>query len=195
MLFVTHSAYLAQSARDLYYANGFNRTGQEALFLSYREFIESLHVPEGREATWRDFSSWFVRIRQAFKGIDAHQAFEEIRGVLTARTGGILEREAYQALGVRQSIFADNQRDLLYDLFEKYRVWLTEAKLYDLNIIAQDWMALAAPRYDFVVIDEVQDLTIIQLSLVLKTLKNKGIFFCVAIQTRSYILISSLGRR
>ncbi|QKE39191.1 UvrD-helicase domain-containing protein [Ferrovum myxofaciens] len=176
VLFVTHSAYLAQSARDLYYANGFNRTGQEALFLSYREFIESLHVPEGREATWRDFSSWFVRIRQAFKGIDAHQAFEEIRGVLTARTGGILEREAYQALGVRQSIFADNQRDLLYDLFEKYRVWLTEAKLYDLNIIAQDWMALAAPRYDFVVIDEVQDLTIIQLSLVLKTLKKQGHF-------------------
>ena len=47
VLFVTHSAYLAQSARDLYYANGFNRTGQEALFLSYREFIESLHVPVG----------------------------------------------------------------------------------------------------------------------------------------------------
>jgi hypothetical protein len=32
------------------------------------------------------------------------------------------------------------------DLFEKYRAWLTEAKLYDLNLLAHDWQALAAPR-------------------------------------------------
>ena len=30
VLYVTHSAYLAQSARDLYYANGFEHAGQEA---------------------------------------------------------------------------------------------------------------------------------------------------------------------
>ena len=40
-LYVTHSAYLAQNARNLYYANGFERAGQEATFLSYREFVES----------------------------------------------------------------------------------------------------------------------------------------------------------
>jgi hypothetical protein len=60
---------------------------------------------------------------------------------------------------VRQSIFPENQRDKLYDLFERYRAWLAEAKLYDLNLVAQEWQALAAPRYDFVVIDEVQDIT------------------------------------
>ena len=30
VLYVTHSAYLAQNARDLYYASGFERDGQEA---------------------------------------------------------------------------------------------------------------------------------------------------------------------
>ncbi|MCB1212256.1 MAG: hypothetical protein KDK97_23240, partial [Verrucomicrobiales bacterium] len=55
VLYVTHSAFLAQSARDLYYANGFEHSGQEAVFLSYREFVESIHVPTGREASWRDF--------------------------------------------------------------------------------------------------------------------------------------------
>src|SRR5207245_3722112 len=82
VLYVTHSAYLAQSARELYYANGFEHSGQEASFLSYREFIETLRVPVGREATWRDFAAWFGRSRQAFKEIDPHQAFEEIRGVI-----------------------------------------------------------------------------------------------------------------
>jgi hypothetical protein len=42
VLYVTQSAYLAKNARDLYYANGFEHTEQDAAFLSYREFIESM---------------------------------------------------------------------------------------------------------------------------------------------------------
>ena len=176
VLYVTHSAFLAQNARGLYYANGFEHAGQEAVFLSYREFVETIHVPLGREATWRDFSGWFLRMSQAYKDIDGHQAFEEIRGVIAAGISGVLTRADYRALGVRQSIFADDQREKMYDLFEKYRAWLAEAKLYDLNLVAQEWQARAAPRYDFVVVDEVQDLTTPQLSLVLKTLKKPGNF-------------------
>ena len=176
VLYVTHSAFLARNARDLYYANGFEHAGQEAVFLSYREFVESIKVPAGREATWRDFAGWFSRMRQAFKGIDGHQAFEEIRGVIAAGANGILSRADYRALGVRQSIFSEDQRDKLYELFEKYRAWLLDAKLYDLNLVAQQWQSLAAPHYDFVVVDEVQDLTIVQLSLILKTLRKPSHF-------------------
>jgi AAA domain/Ankyrin repeats (3 copies) len=180
-LYVTHSAYLAQNARNLYYANGFERAGQEATFLSYREFVESIHVLSGREAAWRDFVSWFQRIRQffrdpGFRDIDGHQALEEIRGVITAGERGILARADYLALGVRQSIFPSGHRNRLYDLFEKYRSWLKDANLFDLNLIAQEWLAKAAPRYDFVVIDEVQDITPVQLALVLKTLRHPGHF-------------------
>jgi len=96
--------------------------------------------------------------------------------VIAAGAGGVLSRDDYRTLGVRQSIFPTDQRDKLYELFEKYRVWLAEAKLYDLNLVAQEWQALAAPRYDFVVIDEVQDITTAQLTLVLKTLKKPGHF-------------------
>ncbi len=176
VLYVTHSAYLAQSARDLYFANGFERHGQEAVFLSYREFVESIRVPPGREALWRDFAGWFARMRQVFREFDPHQVFEEIRGVIAAGAGGVLSRDDYRALGVRQSIFPENQREQLYDLFERYCAWLAESRLYDLNLVAQQWQTLAAPRYDFVVIDEVQDITTVQLALVLKTLRNPGQF-------------------
>ncbi|MDA8254064.1 MAG: UvrD-helicase domain-containing protein [Betaproteobacteria bacterium] len=176
VLYVTLSAYLAQGARDLYYAHGFEHAGQDAVFLSYREFVESIHVPPGREAQWRDFAGWFARMRQTFRDIDAHQAFEEIRGVIAAAHDGVLSRAVYRALGVRQSIFAEERRDAVYDLFEKYRTWLAESGLFDLNLVAQEWMARAAPRYDFVVIDEVQDITPVQLALVLKTLKKPGHF-------------------
>ena len=149
VLYVTHSSYLAQSARDLYYANGFEAAEQDAVFLSYREFVESIHVPQGREALWRDFSAWFTRMRQSWRDVDAHQAFEEIRGVIAASAAGVLTREAYLALGVRQSIFPAEQRDGIYALFEKYRAWIAEARLFDLNLVAQtaerhgSWTSLA----------------------------------------------------
>ncbi|MBP0633586.1 MULTISPECIES: ankyrin repeat domain-containing protein [unclassified Cupriavidus] len=175
-LYVTHSAYLARNARDLYYANGFEHSNQEADFLSYREFIESIRMPEGREAGWRDFAQWFERQRHSFRDIDGHQAFEEIRGVIAAAAQGVLERDTYMALGVRQSIFAADVRGRLYDLFEKYRAWLSDNGLYDLNLVAHAWQPLASPSYDFIVIDEVQDLTMVQLALVLKTLRKPGQF-------------------
>jgi hypothetical protein len=181
VLYVTQSAYLAQNARNLYFAHGFEREEQDATFLSYREFLETIRVPAGREAGFSEFTCWFARMRQgqAFKGIDGHQAFEEIRGVLGARAGGVLSRNEYLALGVRQSIFSTEDRNRLYDLFERYRTWLVEASLYDLNLLAHEWLALVAPRYDFAVIDEVQDLTPAQLALVLKTLKDPdGFLLC-----------------
>ncbi|MGS0758519.1 hypothetical protein ACVBEH_29650, partial [Roseateles sp. GG27B] len=49
VLYVTQSPYLAQSARALYGAHGYENTTQEAEFLSYREFLETLRVPAGRE--------------------------------------------------------------------------------------------------------------------------------------------------
>lgn len=176
VLYVTLSAYLAQSARNLYYANSFAREGQDATFYSFREFLESIRVPKGREATWREFKGWFSRMRQQFRGIEAHHAFEEIRGVVTASADGVLTRSAYLELGVRQSIFLQEQRETLYDLFEKYQGWLADAGLYDLNLVAHEWFALSEPRYDFVVVDEVQDLTTAQLALILKTLKKPGHF-------------------
>lgn len=176
VLYVTHSAYLAQSARDLYFAHGYQRDGQQCTFLSYREFVESVQVPQGREAQWRDFAAWFARVRQQFKGIDAHQAFEEIRGVITAGADGVLSRDQYLALGLRQSIFAERDRGRVFDLFERYRAWLNETHLFDLNLAAHERLAAAGGRYDFVVIDEVQDLTMVQLALVLKALKKPGQF-------------------
>ncbi len=176
VLYVTHSAYLAQSARDLYYGHGFEKEGQEATFLSYREFLETIRVPRGREAMWRDFAAWFGRMRQQFKGIDAHQAFEEIRGVIAADADGVLTPEAYRGLGVRQSIFPENQRAAVYELFEKYQSWLADSQLFDLNLVSHEWAPAAQPRYDFVVVDEVQDLTTAQLALILKTLKKPGHF-------------------
>ena len=175
VLYVTQSVWLARHARDLYFSHGFEHPQQDATFLSYREFVESLQVPPGREVSWRDYMEWFAQ-QTPFRGIDAHQSFEEIRGVIGADASGVLTRDQYRDLGLRQSIFPLAQRDSLYDLFERYRTWLAEAQLYDLNLVVHAWRARAAPRYDFLVVDEVQDLTNAQLALLLATLKRPDQF-------------------
>ncbi|HQC94245.1 MAG TPA: AAA family ATPase [Aquabacterium sp.] len=187
LLYVTLSAYLAQSARALHAALGFDNPKQEVDFLSYRELLETLRVPPGREVTLPAFASWSARHRQALRllggasgDIDAQALFEEFRGVIGAQPNGPLSLADYLALGARQSLLNNAQRELAHGLFQRYRAWLAEAGLYDSNLVAHAWrtehLPATGPVYDFIVIDEVQDLTPVQLALVLALLKAPGQF-------------------
>ncbi|MBL0087687.1 MAG: AAA family ATPase [Ideonella sp.] len=183
VLYVTLSAYLAQSARALYAAHGFENPKQEVDFLSYRELLETLRVPPGREVSLPAFAGWCERHRQALRllgDLDAQALFEEFRGVIGAQPGGPMSLSDYLALGTRQSLLNTAQREMAHGLFQRYRAWLDEAGLYDSNLVAHAWRtqiaAAADPPYDFVVIDEVQDLTPVQLALVLALQKKPGQF-------------------
>jgi hypothetical protein len=183
VLYVTLSAYLAQSARALHSALGFENSKQEVDFLSYRELLETLHVPPGREVTLPMFAAWCERHRQTMRllgELDAQALFEEFRGVIGAQPAGPLSLTDYLALGTRQSLLNTAQRELAHALFQRYRAWLAEAGLHDSNLVAHEWRTRFAekqpPVYDFVVFDEVQDLTPVQLSLVLALLKAPGQF-------------------
>lgn len=178
VLYVSLSPYLVDSARALYFANGYRNEDQALHFLSLAEFMESIAVPEGREATYRDFDAWFGRHKAGSGLKDSHALYEEFRGVITASVSDAdaLSREEYLALGVRQSIFAGGVRSQVYDLFERWRAHLAASNLYDPNLIAHAYRSRELPVYDFVVVDEVQDFTNVQLWLVLQCLRQAGDF-------------------
>jgi hypothetical protein len=178
VLYATRSGYLAEHARRIYHANGFFREDQEAEFLSFREFLETLEVPKGREAMFTDFQAFFQRHARAFPDLDAHAVHEEFKGVLTGFPVDrpCLDRQGYLALGVRQSIFPEERRSRVYDLFEKYLDYLKTADLFETNLVAHGHLATCAPAYDFLVVDELQDLTNVQLALLLTALKKPGEF-------------------
>ena len=176
VLYVTHSAFLAETAAGLYFAHGFENADQDVDFLSYRKLLESIEVPVGRAVTLDDFRGFFDRHRSTLKHTNAHQIFEELRGVVTASPGGPLTLDAYLALGVRQSIYQPAERAAVHALLSKYREFLTEKKLYDTNLLAQAYATKAEKRYDAVVVDEVQDLTNAELALVLAVLRAPSQF-------------------
>ncbi len=173
VLYVTQSAYLVKNSRDLYYAHHYENPEQQIDFLSFQEFLESIQVPPGKALSFQVFQQWFSRYRQG-QLKDAHKLFEEFRGVITgpATDKSWLSREDYLNLGVKESIFLAEERELVYDVFEKYLSFLQEQQLYDSNIVSHQYLALSKPRYDFVIVDEVQDLTNIQLYLIIKSLRQ-----------------------
>jgi len=174
ILYVTRSPFLVRNARDLYFANGYANDEQSIDFLSFREYLESIHVPEGREITPRAFAAWASRRRLPRELSDTHRLFEEIQGAITGGGGeqAWLERADYLTLGVRQSIYAPEQREAVYDLFEAYRRFLDEQGWFDPNMVSHAWLSRVDERYDFVVVDEVQDLTTVQLLLILRALRD-----------------------
>ena len=174
ILYVTRSPFLADNSRKLYNANGYANDKQEVEFLSFVEFLSGIRVPAGRELTFREFSRWFDRHRQAARLKDAHALFEEFNGVITGMSHEreYLSREDYLALGIKQSIFTGVEREEAYSLFVKHLELMKENDFYNLNMAAFHRLPLCRSLYDFAVIDEIQDLTNVQLALILKTLKS-----------------------
>ncbi|MBL4868983.1 MAG: UvrD-helicase domain-containing protein [Pseudomonadales bacterium] len=190
VLYISHSNFLVQNSRELYYSFHYDNENQNIDFLSFHEFIEQIKVPLGKEVNAKTFETWFARNRQQSKLDSAHKVFEEFKGVLTGSQiradsqpqntveenspwgTAWLSREEYLSLGVKQSIFNGEERKEVYALFEKYLKFLQQTGHYDTNILSHHYLSLAKPRYDFVVVDEVQDLTAVQLFLILQTLHN-----------------------
>lgn len=177
-LYLTRSSYLVDNARSLYFANGYANEGQEVDFLSLSELLETIEVPRGRQAGYADFGSWYGRMRQLFKLREPHKIYEEINGVLTGAPadGPWMSEEEYLALGVRQSIFLAEERTAVYAVFRRWLEYLRENGLFDANVAAYERRAKAEAGYDFLVIDEVQDITSAELRLALATLKEKRQF-------------------
>lgn len=176
VLYVTQSAYLAESAANLYFAHGYENGAQNVDFLSYRALLESIELPKGRPVTLKDFRAFFRRHEQTVRFTTAHQLFEELRGVVGAQRGGVLTLQQYRELGIKRSIYAPEQRPAAHALFAKYEAFLRDEGLYDTNLVAHAYQGKVSPRYDAVVVDEVQDLTNAELSLLLALLKDREAF-------------------
>ena len=178
VLYCTLSEYLVENSRDLYYSFGYENPQQEVSFLSFHDYLSSWGVPKGQEINFRVFNRWIARYKQAYKIKDTYRLFEEFKGVLTGviTDRAYLSREEYLRLGIRQSVYPESERDKVYDLFEKYLEFLAEDTYYDSNLLAHAYLEKVRPTYDFAVIDEVQDITNTQLSLILRSLHDPAQF-------------------
>jgi hypothetical protein len=173
-LYITLSPFLVENSRNLYYSNNYLNDRQNIEFLSFTEFFETLKVPSEKQITPNDFDSWFLQNKSGFKIKDTHKLYEEFNGVITgsAPDKEFISRNEYLNLGIKQSIFQKNERNDVYDIFHRYEKYINSSNFYDSNILSYKYLKYCSSKYDFAVIDEVQDLTVCQLNLIMKSLKN-----------------------
>lgn len=86
----------------------------------------------------------------------------------------MLNLEEYLVLNSEYSVYDKAQRTVIHELCVLYDNWLVENKLYDDNDLARRVIALNSceGQYDFAVLDEVQDLTEMQIYALYKICKN-----------------------
>jgi AAA domain/Ankyrin repeats (many copies) len=178
ILYVTLSDFLKDNARQLYHSFDYQNPNQNVTFLSFKEYVSTIQTVEGVEMTYKLFDKWIYKYQHTYKIRNSYKVFEEFKGVITGSCieKAYLSKEEYIDLGIKQSIFLKEERSGIYELFLKYLSFLKEKSYYDLNIEAYKNLSKAKSRYDYVVIDEVQDLTNVQLFLILKSLKEMGHF-------------------
>ena len=176
--YISLSRFLVEGASKMYYAHGYENEDQEVEFLSLSDYLASWEKPEGKEIHFRPFEQWFSRHAQALKINEPYRVFEEFKGVITGSPvhTSWLSADEYFSLGVKQSIFSLPEREKLYPLFQKYLAWMKEENWYDSNILCFEYLQKITQRYQYIIVDEVQDITNIQLKCILQSLTVKTNF-------------------
>jgi hypothetical protein len=167
VLYISLSSYLVN------YSKKISGVGDRVDFLTFDDFLNRVNPQNGKEVTFESFRVWAKR----HKIKEIEQYFEEFRGVITGNYKKIyLSKDEYLNLGIKQSLFAIEQRENIYLIFQKYLKWLEQESLYDNNIVASQLMDSVELSYDYIVIDEIQDFTNVQIYLILKSLKKSKNF-------------------
>lgn len=184
VLYITQSPYLRQSSHKRYYAHHYENPQQQTQFLCYQQLLESIEVPDAdkKAMTLQAFTQWHQNQLNTTSITHTQALFEEFRGVITSPSintntkQGYLSKTDYLALGIKQSIFLPQQRHESYRLFERYLTYLKTHSFYDINLLSHAYLSKSLPHFDFIVIDEVQDMTTIQITLILHCLKDPANF-------------------
>lgn len=150
VLYISLSSYLVHNTHQLYYTQHYENDKQEVDFLSFHEFLETIKIPNGNEISVYNFLTWFNRQVKPKFLTDGRKLFEEFRGVITGSNiyNNYLTYDEYINLGIKQSIYLENERAEVYQLFNKYLLFLKENNLYDPNLIAFEYKSIVNKRYD-----------------------------------------------
>lgn len=189
-IYFTQSSELRSKAEELFKLIADTAKSEEILFKEINPFCLE-HIAESDSTDIITFTRFENDVFSALSkqdkrdceksGIDSLMAWTEIRGVIKGLVKGDaqkedIEKSEYLTLSGEDSILLENQRKVLWKVYERYREYLNKNGLCDDNDLARR-MILKYPKdhFDLIVVDEVQDYTFVQLRL-LKHISKRAVF-------------------
>lgn len=192
ILYLTSNSYLCDKSQEQY--ESFRKKGEKlAKFLTLKKiFSQELDIPMKSIVEFNGFKTFLRNSYPQLKKyhLMSEEIYSEINGILKGlmidkrpdnwdrdRKKILLDREEYFSLNSNYTTLNREDRELIYSIAERYNAWLKENNFYDLNDLARKTLEKEEKKYDFLIIDEVQDMTELQIYSIVNLLKNKDNIF------------------
>ena len=151
------------------------------------------------DKSFTKFLNWLYRTSRDNNILKFIKKYENEKNIIYSEIFGILKGSMYVDWDRKESnivkseyyikrskkivedykIFSEDDREVIYSITEKYNDWLVENGYYDINDIAFELQSLIQEKsisYEYVVIDEVQDFTEVQIYMLFLLAKEQEIY-------------------
>ncbi len=192
ILYLTSNKYLRDKSQEQY--EDFRKKGQRiANFLTLKElFCGELNILSKKIVDFIQFKNFLKISYPQLKKfhLTPEEIYSEINGVLKGiminetvdnwnrdLKNILLKKDEYFSLNSNYTTLNNQDRELIYSIAERYCKWLKENNLFDLNDLARLILKNSGTHYDFLIIDELQDMTELQIYAIMSLVKNKDNIF------------------
>lgn len=179
IIYLTANEYLKDNSKEQYEEYRDRNKNKIVEFFTVKSFFsEHLGIKEEKISGFKDFKKFLKFSFPNYKKIDIsiEEIYSEINGLIKGLMSkknpdnwkrdiekSIIEIEDYINLNNKYTVLDMEKRKNIYQIAEKYNEWLKKEELYDLNDLAILNLKENTEKYDFIVIDEIQDLTEVQI--------------------------------
>ena len=184
-VYLSYSRWLVEHAqglyRDLHIALGGNAGDPQPDFFTFEDLYRKLVPREFHAVADRpvSFAAFEQRFQRSSTGLDAALVWEELRSILKGACLDLgkpmLDEGEYLDLGRKRAPLFVGERPEILRIARRYQDWLSSEKRCDqIDLCRQAFRELRhgrARQYDIVVCDETQDLTELEIHLVLSLSK------------------------
>lgn len=197
-IYFTYSDLLKDDLTEKYAI--FNKKESKVEFCSIYNFYEEfLNIDRSKIFRFEDFKEWYDDLRSPrLKNLDAEDIWSEIKGIIKGYLGfegefiekkvnkvkkESLSLEEYLKVPKNYSYLSDDIKLYVYNLFLRYEDCLKSKDMYDENDLALEVLkkinSNEFKKYDYVLVDEVQDFSELQLWMMMNLAENiENITFC-----------------
>ena len=191
ILYLTSNKYLKDNSFEQYLE--FRKECKEiAEFFTLKEFIrQNLQISSKQIVEFNKFKEFFIFSypnRKKFN-LSIEEIYSEINGIIKGLmikgnadnwnrdlTQHSISLEYYLNLSSKYSTLDRESRIFFYEVCKKYNQWLKNNNLFDLNDLSLKLLKKNI-QFDFIIIDEIQDLTELQIFTLTSLVKNKENLF------------------
>ena len=132
----------------------------------FKEFL-AFSFPDRKKMKIEDFNIYF-EIMGILKGLMFDKKPDNWNRDLTKK---LIPFDEYTSLNKSYSLLSFEEKEFIYRIAEKYEEWKSENELYDMNDLAVKSIN-SNIKYDFLVVDEIQDFTEVEIYFMASLIKN-----------------------